>query len=147
MLAAQILKFEEGFRSRPYYCTHRFPTIGYGMVVGPKNGPLPDMTITREQAEAGLLQRVEIVSRAIHKITEGLSEARRAILVSMAYQMGVDGLLKFRKALAAIKAGDFVAAESHMLDSDWAKQTPERAERHAKVMRTGTIEGVYDFKP
>lgn len=63
--------------------------------------------------------------------------ARQDILISMAYQMGVDGLSLFKGTLASIAAGDFNAAANGMLDSLWARQTPSRARRHAEVMRTG----------
>lgn len=58
----------------------------------------------------------------------------------MAYQMGVAGLAGFKNTLAMIADGDFGGAASGMLNSKWAKQTPNRARRHADVMRTGTYD-------
>ena len=66
--------------------------------------------------------------------------ARQDILISMAYQMGVDELALFRGTLGSIAAGDFNAGANGMLDSLWARQTPDRARRHAEVMRTGTYD-------
>ena len=60
---------------------------------------------------------------------------RRAVLLSMAYQMGVDGLMKFKNMWAAINRQDWDDAADQMLDSKWARQTPERAGRHARIMR------------
>ena len=57
----------------------------------------------------------------------------------MAYQIGVNGLLKFKKMISAIEFGDWEEAERQALDSKWAKQTPARAHRHAKVIRTGDV--------
>lgn len=54
-------------------------------------------------------------------------EPARLVLQNMAFQMGIAGLLKFGRALAAMQARDYARASSEMLDSLWAKQTPNRA--------------------
>lgn len=66
-----------------------------------------------------------------------LNNPREDVLVNMAYQMGLHRLLGFKKALAAMLAGDFEEAAREMLDSAWARQTPRRARRLAEQMRTG----------
>jgi len=45
--------------------------------------------------------------------------------------------VKFKKALAAIRSGDWQEAHDQMLDSRWARQVPRRAEDLAKVMLRG----------
>ncbi len=77
-----------------------------------------------------------LVQQALSKC----SEARCDVLISMAYQLGVDGLSLFRGMLSAITQGDFNGAANAMLDSLWARQTPGRARRHAEVMRSGTYD-------
>ena len=62
----------------------------------------------------------------------------------MAYQMGVDGLFKFKKMIAALGKGDWNEAAHQALDSRWAKQTPARAERHAAVIANGNLMEVYE---
>jgi lysozyme len=64
-------------------------------------------------------------------------DARRGVLVNMAYNLGVTGLLSFKKMLSAYKKGAFVEAAQHMLDSKWAKQVGDRAKRLAEQMRSG----------
>ena len=64
-------------------------------------------------------------------------DCRRAILISMAYQMGINGLAKWVNTLSAIERRDWGMAASAMLNSLWAKQTPQRAKRHAEQMRSG----------
>lgn len=54
----------------------------------------------------------------------------------MAYQLGVDGLANFKNALANMAARRWNDAADEMLNSRWAKQTPNRAIRHAEQMRT-----------
>ena len=71
---------------------------------------------------------------------QGCNDPRRAVLVSMAYQMGVSGLLGFKNTLQLIEAGSYAAAGRGMRQSRWYKQTPARAERHARVMESGTFD-------
>jgi lysozyme len=66
-----------------------------------------------------------------------LNGPRRAVLLSMAYQMGISGLMKFRQTLAAMAIDDYARAARGMRASLWARQTPGRAERMAKAMERG----------
>jgi len=76
---------------------------------------------------------------AILSALKACNGPRRDILISMAYQMGVNGLAGFKNTLAMIADGNFSGASNGMLSSLWAKQTPNRAKRHAEVMRTGDM--------
>jgi lysozyme len=67
-----------------------------------------------------------------------LNGPRQRVLAEMAYQMGVDGVLKFRKTLAALERGDYLAAADEMLDSKWALETRKRAEWLSDLMKRGT---------
>jgi lysozyme len=55
----------------------------------------------------------------------------------MSYQMGTTGVMKFKNTLTAIEHGDYELAALGMLDSTWAKQTPNRARRLASQMKVG----------
>ena len=67
-----------------------------------------------------------------------LDEARQGVLLNMAFQMGVDGLLRFKNTLAMIERGDYANAATGMLNSLWVReQTPARAKRLSEQMRTG----------
>lgn len=67
----------------------------------------------------------------------GLSAVRRKVLIDMAFNLGVEGLLKFRNTLALVQAGEFGRAADNMLASKWAGQVKGRAQRLAQMMRTG----------
>ena len=69
--------------------------------------------------------------------------ARLAVLQSMAYQMGVQGLAAFKNTLQAVIERRWNDAAAGMLNSRWARQTPDRAKRHAQQMRTGIWAPVY----
>ncbi len=82
------------------------------------------------------MQAREPIKRAL----ANCNEARTDVLLSMAYQLGVDGVSQFKNMLNAIAEENFAEAANAMLTSLWARQTPGRARRHAEVMRTGTYD-------
>lgn len=134
MTLREFIKSEEGLRLKPYRCTEGRLTIGYGFNL--------DAGIDREIAEH-LLDRslgratnaaAEVVGRDVFGT---LSSARQAALVSMAFQMGRQGLEGFAGMLQAVRAGDWATAHDEALDSKWARQTPERAKRTANMILTG----------
>ena len=57
-----------------------------------------------------------------------LPTGKRVVLASMAFQLGVGGLMKFRKFLAAAEDGDDHEAVAQMRDSAWYRQTTNRVE-------------------
>lgn len=61
--------------------------------------------------------------------------AKQEILIEMSYQMGVNGVLKFKKMWLALKSEDYTEASKQMLDSRWAVQTPNRAKKLAEMMK------------
>ncbi|MBD1583485.1 glycoside hydrolase [Pseudoalteromonas sp. S16_S37] len=132
MLSIEQLKEHEGYRSTPYTCTAGKLTIGYGLNL--------EAGITEDEAEIILAHRVEGL---ITRLTQSfpffmkLNEPRKAVLINMAYQLGFKGLLNFSKTLAHIKACEYESAACEMLNSRWAKQTPNRAEQLAQQMLAG----------
>lgn len=68
-----------------------------------------------------------------------LNDDRQNVLCSMAYNMGSEKLLEFKKMLAAIAAKDFEQAATEMLCSVWASQVGSRATELADMMRTEDI--------
>lgn len=74
---------------------------------------------------------------------DSLNDPRKAVLIGMCFQMGVMGLLKFRTTLSYMSTHQHDAAASQMLNSLWAKQTPDRAKRMSEQWRTG----VWQKKP
>jgi lysozyme len=69
-----------------------------------------------------------------------LDEERQYALIDMCFQLGWFGLKKFRKMLKAMADKDFKTASEQCLDSTYAKQTPKRAKRIAKLIKTGVWE-------
>lgn len=144
--AIEILNFEEGYEVKPYRDSLGFPTVAGGIRIGPKGASLSNYTFTVPR-EVGDVWKLSILNEKIatakkySNIQQALAscnDARKDIIYSMMYQLGVDGLAAFKNTLKSIAAGDFDAGADGMLNSLWARQTPGRAKRHAEVMRSGT---------
>jgi lysozyme len=138
------LEKEEGFRSLLYDDATGKPLKPGDRIVGhPTAGiglALDIEGLTREEARYLCENRVAKRELALDQELPGwrsLSEARQLVLLSMAYQMGVRGLLGFAKMIAALQRGDFAEAADEMLASVWATQTPARAQRLAEMVRQG----------
>lgn len=66
-----------------------------------------------------------------------LDPVRQRVILNMAFNLGVQGLLGFKNTLAAIQQKRWSDASKGMLASKWAKQVGLRADRLAKMIRTG----------
>ena len=49
------------------------------------------------------------------------------VVMEMCYQLGVTGVSKFKKTIAYLQNKQWEEASIEMLDSLWARQTPNRA--------------------
>jgi lysozyme len=58
-----------------------------------------------------------------------IKDEAKAIIIHMVYQMGEAGVRKFKNALKHLEQGSYSDSATEMLDSRWAKQTPNRAKR------------------
>ena len=58
------------------------------------------------------------------------------ILIEMIFQMGKNGVSKFRNMMKALRGHNYSLASSEMLDSLWAKQTPNRAKKLSDLMKS-----------
>ncbi len=126
------LILHEGLKLKPYRCTAGKLTIGVG-----RN--LDDKGISREEALFLLRNDIHEVMDALekHEWYLALDPIRQKVVIDMAYNLGVGGLLKFRKMIAALEYGDYEGAADQMLDSRWAEQVGMRATRLAEMMRSG----------
>ncbi len=130
------LRRDEGEVLHAYQDHLGFWTIGIGRLIDKRKGG----GLTKDEA-AYLLQndiaKFTTTLRTRLPWFDQLDEARQGVLANMAFQMGVEGLLGFKNTLAMIQRGEYDAAANAMMQSKWATQTPQRAARLSKQMRTG----------
>ena len=69
-----------------------------------------------------------------HDCTD-IDEQAEELLIEMVFQLGMTGVSKFRKMWDALSEKNYIGASYEMLDSRWAKQTPNRAKAMAKTMK------------
>ena len=147
------LQRDEGFRPDPYpdfvgdadrerikALWQTFLAAGGTVAVGYGRN-LSTNPLTREEAGYLLdtdLRRIETEVLGALPWINGLDAPRRAVLFNMAYNLGLTGLLGFRRMLEAAKKGDWPTAGNEMLDSRWARQVSERATRLVRQMVSGT---------
>jgi lysozyme len=134
-LKSQLLR-EEGAESCAYQDSLGYWTIGVGRLIDPRKGG----GLSNEEIDFLLENDIKTKTREVLLALPWmprLSEPRQAVLIGMAFQMGMKGLLQFKRMLSAVEDGQYFEAAMEMLDSTWAKQTPARAARLAKQMETG----------
>ena len=140
-LLKRMLKLDEGMELKPYLDTADPPklTIGIG-----RN--LDDVGISEQEALMLLDSDIThlLVNQHMQEILVGHDQVRQSVILNMAFNMGVAGLLGFRKFLAAFAIKDYVTATLEMLDSRWAEQVGDRAIRLAFMMKSGTIHEDYN---
>ena len=122
---------DEGLRLKPYKCTGDKWTIGVGRNLEAKG-------ITEAEAMFMLdndIKDAEGAARRLIRTFDRLSDDRKIVLVSMVFQMGENGVSKFRNMIKAIEMQSFNIAAAEMLDSNWAMQTSNRAKRLSDMMK------------
>jgi lysozyme len=130
------LRRDEGEVLHAYRDHLGYLTIGVGRLIDDRRGG----GLTRE--ESAYLLRNDI-ARKQEEMDEklpwwrSLDGVRQGALTNMAFQLGVTGLCQFKTTLRHIEAGEWLEASASMLQSKWAAQTPERANRIALQFVTG----------
>jgi lysozyme len=120
----------EGLLLKPYRDTLGKLTIGVGRC-------LDTHGISRDEAMLLLQNDLNAAAAGVAAAlpwTAPLDRARLEVLYEMAFQLGLCGLLAFKKMLAALQSGDYAAAAQAMLASDWHAQSRQRCEELASLM-------------
>lgn len=131
-LLADLIR-DEGLKLMPYTDTVGKMTIGVG-----RN--LTDRGISHDEAmlmaQNDIADSVSELDRAV-PWWKTLSPIRQCALANMQFNMGWSRLSKFKLMLAALEVGDFESAANEALNSDWAKQTGDRAIRISTMLKEG----------
>lgn len=120
----------EGLRRKPYRCSAGKLTIGYG-----RN--LDDVGISTNEAEYMFQNDWNNCVASVKKNVmyfDKLPENVQTVLIDMRFNLGLAGLLGFRKMLQAISGGDYQEAKKQLLDSRYAKQVGIRAIENAEYL-------------
>lgn len=135
------LRRDEGVRYVPYRDTKGIPTVGVGHNL--QAAPLPaGWTYPLTDDQVNQLLRIDLtnvfsdLNRDLPWWTD-LNDVRQRVIANMMFNLGSNRLLGFKNTLAAMRQGRYDDAAAGMLNSAWANQVGERAQRLAQMMRTG----------
>jgi lysozyme len=145
------LVYHEGMVLHVYTCPAGYKTIGVGRNI--ETNPLteeekkacPDYEHGITKNGAMLLLRNDI-NKCIEKLKKNLpwykelDDERQYALLDMCFNLGIARLLKFKNMLSYMEKKDFTKASEECLNSNYARQVPKRANRIAKLIKTGIWE-------
>ena len=133
------VKQHEGYRNKVYLDTLGKRTVGVGHLC------VEDFWEDDKEYEEKFL--MEILQKDLQHAIRGarslmeehgcadIDEKAEELLIEMVFQLGMTGVSKFRKMWDALSEKNYIGASYEMLDSRWAKQTPNRAKAMAKTMK------------
>ena len=134
------VKQHEGYRNKVYLDTLGKRTVGVGHLC------VEDFWEDDKEYEEKFLMEIlaEDLQNAIkgarelkeeHSCTD-IDEMAQEIIVEMVFQLGKNGVSKFKNMWKALSEHNYTGASYEMLDSKWAKQTPNRAKSMAELMKS-----------
>jgi lysozyme len=123
------LKLDEGRVPTPYQDSRGLWTVGYG-----HNMQIPLSEAAMLQILADDLLAAETACLQL-PFWSTLSEARQGALLNLTFNQGIGWVGKNPRMVEALKAGDYAAAATHLLDGPYATQVGARADRLAKQIR------------
>jgi len=135
----ESVKKHEGFRDTVYRDTLNKRTVGFGHLC------VEDHWEDGKKYDKEYLEKIlkEDLQYAINQ-GEGMckdlkiSDDAKFLIIEMIFQLGSAGVQKFRKMWSALEEDppNYFEAHVQMLDSRWAKQTPNRAGEMAESMQS-----------
>lgn len=146
------LRKHEGVRERLYICPAGKLSIGVGhnLEAIPLTGlelrtlyDAGEITITLTQAGISRVLKTDMedhieLCQNYFEHWEGLNDVRQNAIAELCFQVGINGLLKFKRFLAAVGVENWGKAKAELVDSRWAKQTqPSRVKYITDLIETG----------
>ena len=129
----EMISLHEGRRKKLYKCTKGKLTIGVGRNI-------EDRGLSDDEIDLLLKNDIRIATEELERVfpwTIMLDPVRKAVLIDMSFNMGIDRLSQFKNTLAMIERGEYDKASDAMLQSVWATQVGNRARRLSGMMRSG----------
>ena len=141
----ESVKKHEGYRNKVYLDTLGKRTVGVGHLCVEdfwEDDKEYEESFLMEILEKDLQGAIEGAEDLINNCPSGgkanISDDAKIIIIEMVFQLGKSGVSKFRNMWKALQQDppQYNTASIEMLDSRWAKQTPNRANGMADIMRS-----------
>ena len=123
MSLIESIKQHEGYVGIVYKDSLGIDTIGYGFAI-------KDLELDEDICEIILERKLKELETRVNlkfKWFMYMPQEIKDVVMEMCYQLGVGGVSKFKKTIAYLQNKQWEEASVEMLDSLWAKQTPNRA--------------------
>mgnify|MGYP003140750278 FL=1 len=133
------VKKHEGYRNKVYLDTLGKRTVGVGHLC------VEDFWEDDKEYEEKFLMTIlehdlQSAIKSAEELCEGynISDDAKIIIIEMIFQLGKSGVSKFRNMWKALAEDppNYHVASIEMLDSRWAKQTPNRAQEMSDHMKS-----------
>lgn len=133
------IKVHEGFRDVVYEDSLGKATIGYGHLVTYKDKFEPGKKYSKEMLdelfEADFQEAVNNADYFIKSNELEINDIARQVIIEMVFQLGIGNVNKFKNMIKALQEKDYKTAGDEMINSRWYKQTKERCQKLADIMR------------
>ena len=139
----------EGYSSIPYLDTKKKLTVGYGYNISARGIPSDWIPYIQDQLKS--IKFPEELMTNVFKSDllyfwaklsdsfdwfDGLSNARKMVLIDICYNVGWNSFNQFKKMLNAISNGNFDLASKEILDSEYARTFAKLGSKRAIVNST-----------
>ena len=114
----------EGFESKPYEDSRGVLTIGHGLTF-----------LSEVESKAIVSQRLYAHKVRLFTLHKWLAGDALEVMTEMVFQLGWQGCHNFKKMWAALEDENYGQAANEMIDSQWHKQTKNRCEELAGIIR------------
>ena len=131
MSLIESIKKHEGYVGVVYKDSLGIDTLGYGFAIKDLELDADVCDIILERKLKALHDMIKIKFKWYGYMPQEIKD----VVIEMCYQLGVGGFSKFKKTIAYLQNQQFHDASEEMLDSLWAKQTPNRAKELSKRVK------------
>ena len=122
------IKKNEGYSNKPYKDQLGFYTIGYGHLIKKNENKYFNKKFNKKYFQRIFLmdfnRALKDYKTILYKRTHKKNE--KELLIEMVFQLGIRGVLKFKKTIFYLNKKQKYMASLEMIDSLWYKQTPCR---------------------
>jgi len=135
----ESVKKHEGYRNKVYLDTLGKRTVGVGHLC------VEDFWEDDKEYEEEFL--MDILKKDLQEAIRGarelmeqrdcleIDDKAEELIIEMVFQLGKTGVSKFNNMWKCLSEQNYIGASFEMLDSRWAKQTPNRAKAMAEQMK------------
>lgn len=131
-LISELIR-DEGEVLHAYQDSLGYWTIGVGHLIDKRKGGKISKAASRFMLAEDIDEKMSEPDKALPWWRE-LSDVRQRVLINMAFNLGIGGLMGFLNTLKAVKEGRYKDAARGMLASRWRTQVGDRAKRLADMM-------------